>query len=61
MIEHFHHRDLGTVELLDGRVPTNENLVLSIWTQLAPRLAVGQKLVELTLWQGSERAVSCRG
>jgi 6-pyruvoyltetrahydropterin/6-carboxytetrahydropterin synthase len=61
VIDALDHRDLDDVELLKGWVPTDENLVMAIWRQLSGRLGGGHRLVELTLRQGADRAVSCRG
>lgn len=56
------HRNLNVqVDWLAGLNPTTENLVVAIWTRLAPEMPEGVELVRLVLWETPRNYVEYTG
>ncbi len=56
------HRNLNVeVEWMRGINPTTENLVVAIWTRLAPALPAGIELERLVLWETARNCVEYSG
>lgn len=55
------HRNLNLdVPWLQGTIPSTENLVVALWSQLAPRVPSG-RLVRLVLWETPRNSVEYLG
>src|SRR5437868_445635 len=55
------HRNLNLdVAFMKGVIPTSENIILALWTQLEPVVHPG-KLVRLVLWETSNNYVEYTG
>lgn len=60
IIDKADHGDLNTVDFLNGRIPSAENIVVACWQQLAPALGHGQ-LHRLRLWESENNSVEYYG
>ena len=61
VIEPADHRNLNLeVEFMRGRIPTAENIVVAIWSVLAPHVAPA-RLVRLVLWETPHNYVEYTG
>jgi 6-pyruvoyltetrahydropterin/6-carboxytetrahydropterin synthase len=61
VIDHVDHRNFNLdVEFMEGVIPTTENIVVTFWRILAPRLAPA-RLTRLRLWETENNYVEYSG
>ncbi|MDQ3557115.1 MAG: 6-carboxytetrahydropterin synthase [Gemmatimonadota bacterium] len=61
VIRDLDHRNLNVeVSWLEGVIPSTENLVVALWSRLAPRIPSG-RLVRLVLWETPRNYVEYTG
>ena len=60
VVERFDHADLNADPLFRGRVPTTENLAVSIWDLLEPKLGA-DRLRRVRLWEDPTLYVDYHG
>jgi 6-pyruvoyltetrahydropterin/6-carboxytetrahydropterin synthase len=61
VLSELDHQDLnGDLPMLRGRIPTAENLALSVWERLAGKLPAG-RLHEVKVWETDANCASYRG
>ena len=60
VVERFDHADLNTDTLFRERVPTTENIAISIWELLAPKLGP-DRLAQVRVWEDDRLWVDYRG
>jgi 6-pyruvoyltetrahydropterin/6-carboxytetrahydropterin synthase len=61
VISELDHRNLSDpIPMLRGRIPTTENLALSIWETLVDKLPAG-RLYEVKVWETQSNWAACRG
>jgi len=60
VVERFDHADLNADPLFRGRVPTTENLAITVWDLLAPKLGA-DRLWQIRVWEDPNLFVDYRG
>ena len=60
IVERFDHADLNADPLFRGRVPTTENLAITVWELLAPKLGA-DRLWQVRVWEDPNLYVDYRG
>ena len=61
VIDHVDHRNMNIdVDLMQGIIPTAENIVVAFWRALQPAVKPGQ-LSKLVLWETDNNYVEYRG
>ena len=60
VVERFDHADLNQDPAFRGRVPTTENLAITIWDLLAPKLGA-ELLWQVRVWEDDTLYVDYRG
>ena len=60
VVERFDHADLNADPLFRGRVPTTENLAVTIWELLVPKLGA-ERLWQVRVWEDDTLFVDYRG
>ena len=60
VIERFDHADLNADALFRGRVPTTENVAITVWDLLAPKLGA-ERLWQVRVWEDPTLYVDYRG
>jgi 6-pyruvoyltetrahydropterin/6-carboxytetrahydropterin synthase len=60
VVERFDHADLNRDPAFRGRVPTTENVAITIWELLAPKLGT-ERLWQVRVWEDDTLYVDYRG
>ena len=60
VVERFDHADLNADPLFRGRVPTTENIAITIWELLEPKLGA-DRLERVRLWEDPTLYVDYHG
>ena len=60
VVERFDHADLNADPLFRGRVPTTENVAITIWELVAPKLGA-ERLWQVRVWEDDTLFVDYRG
>ncbi len=60
IVERFDHADLNADPLFRDRVPTTENIALTVWDLLAPKLG-GDRLASVRVWEDATLSVEYDG
>ena len=60
VVERFDHADLNADPLFRGRVPTTENIAITIFELLAPKLGA-ERLSQVRVWEDETLFVDYRG
>jgi 6-pyruvoyltetrahydropterin/6-carboxytetrahydropterin synthase len=60
VVDRFDHADLNADPLFRGRVPTTENIAITVWELLAPKLGA-DRLWQVRVWEDPSLFVDYRG
>jgi 6-pyruvoyltetrahydropterin/6-carboxytetrahydropterin synthase len=60
VVDRFDHADLTADPLFRGRVPTTENIAITVWELLAPKLGA-DRLWQVRVWEDPTLFVDYRG
>jgi len=60
VVERFDHADLNADPLFRGRVPTTENIAVTVWGLLVPKLGA-ERLWQVRVWEDDTLYVDYRG